>query len=98
MKKSELKQIIKECITEILSESNIDIDTNKLKDIEVDGINKSDYPDFVDAYVVSAAYPIVDNPKGPKDWRELTDVELDWLNNKYPEIAQEAARLQYVGG
>lgn len=95
MKKSEFKQLIKECIAEVLSESHINLDITKLKDIEVGNVDKSDYPDFVDAYVVSAVYPIVNNPKGPQDWRELTDIELDWLNNEYPEIAQDIARDNY---
>jgi len=74
-----------------IKENSVNIDVEKIKDIEVDGVDKRDYPDFVDAYVVSAIYPIVDNPKGPNDWRELTDAELRWLNSKYPEIAQEKA-------
>ncbi len=46
------------------------LDYTKIKDVEVDGIDTSDYPDFCDAYITSAAY------KG----REMTDEELDVLN------------------
>lgn len=41
-----------------------------LEDIQLDGINTRDYPDFCDAYISYATY------KG----RELTDSELDWVN------------------
>ena len=102
MKKSELKQIIKECIKEISSdtqgmneESSIDLDVSKIEDIEVDGVNRRDYPDFADAYVVRAVYPIVSKPVKPSDWRYLTKDELDWLNDTHPEIAQEKARSLY---
>lgn len=75
----------------------INLDVNKIEDVEVDGVDSSDYPDFSNAYVVSAVYPIVDNPKNPNDWRELTDEELDWLNDKHPEIAQGAAHEDMIG-
>lgn len=52
---------------------------NKLKieeldfsSIELDGIDTNDYPDFVDAFICNANY---------KNGTELTDVELDELNN-----------------
>jgi hypothetical protein len=66
-----------------LSES-MNLDVNKLEDIEVGGVDPSDYPDFVDAYIVSAT--IGD--------RQLTDQELDWLNSEHPEIVQRAALEQ----
>ena len=46
------------------------LDYTKIEDVEVDGIDTSDYPDFCDAYIASATY------KG----REMTDEELDTLN------------------
>lgn len=46
------------------------LDYTKIEDVEVDGIDTSDYPDFCDAYIASATY------KG----REMTDEELDALN------------------
>ena len=54
----------------------------RLTDIEVDGINKNDWPDFVDAYVSAAMV----------DGVELTHEQLDWVNGNYPELAQEEAR------
>lgn len=42
-----------------------------LDDIEIDGIDMKDYPDFCDAYISSATYKGV----------ELTDDQLDELND-----------------
>jgi hypothetical protein len=46
------------------------LDYSRIEDIEVDGIDTRDYPDFCDAFVASATY------KG----REMTDAELERLN------------------
>jgi len=46
------------------------LDYDQIKDIQVDGINFRDAPDFCDAYICSATY------KG----RDMTDEELDVLN------------------
>lgn len=43
----------------------------KLQNIEIEGIDTSDYPDFCDAYLVSAEY---------EDGTPLTDFELDELS------------------
>lgn len=48
----------------------ITIDYSRLCDVEVDGIDSNDYPDFCDAYICSANYPD----------RELTEDELEVLN------------------
>jgi len=53
-----------------------------LKDIVVEGATLHDHPDYADAYVSSASW---------SDGSELTDDELDKLNDKYPEISQENA-------
>ena len=71
----------------------IKLDTSKVIDVEIDGIDHSDAPDYCDAYVSNAGYiitkdefdvtPIELNPteyKG-KYFRDLTDTELDWLND-----------------
>ena len=49
----------------------IKLDYSKIDNIEVDGIDYADYPDFCDAYIASADY----------DGREMTDEELDILND-----------------
>lgn len=48
----------------------IKLDYAKISDVEVDGIDTSDYPDFCDAFISYAEY----------DGREMTDEELDTLN------------------
>lgn len=47
------------------------LDYSKIEDVQLDGINHRDYPDYVDAYIASASY----------DGREMTDAELDKLND-----------------
>ena len=48
----------------------MNLDYTKIEDVEVDGIDTSDYPDFCDAYIAAATY------KG----RAMTDQELGALN------------------
>lgn len=47
-----------------------DLDYTRITDVEVDGIDTRDYPDFSDAFIASAVY------KG----REMTEAELERLN------------------
>jgi hypothetical protein len=47
------------------------LDYSQIDDVEVDGIDARDCPDFCDAYIASATY------KG----REMTEEELDELND-----------------
>lgn len=53
------------------SQSDLGLDYSKIDDIEVDGIDGRDAPDFCDAYISSASY----------DGRDMTDDELDQLNS-----------------
>lgn len=46
------------------------MDYKLIDNIEVDGIDTTDYPDFCDAFISYAEY----------DGREMTDEELDELN------------------
>jgi hypothetical protein len=46
------------------------MDYKKIDNIEIDGIDTKDYPDFCDAYIVSADY----------DGVPMTDKQLDELN------------------
>ena len=48
----------------------INLDYARISDVEVEGIDTADYPDFCDAFIASADY----------DGREMTDEELDTLN------------------
>ena len=49
----------------------IKLDYSKIDNVEVDGVDYFDYPDFCDAYIASADY----------DGRKMTDEELDLLND-----------------
>ena len=49
----------------------MELDYTKISNVEVDGIDTSDYPDFCDSFIASATY----------DGRDMTDQELDTLNN-----------------
>lgn len=59
----------------------LNFDRKKLTDVCVENVDSRDYPDFVDCYIGSAYY----------DGMELTEPELEWLNDSHPEVAQEAA-------
>jgi hypothetical protein len=47
------------------------LDYKLIKDIEFDGINHNDYPDYCDAYIVRAEY----------NGEEMTENQLNELNN-----------------
>ena len=55
----------------------------KIDNIEIDGIDMHDYPDFVDAYILSADY----------DGKEMTEDQLDEINDDrdfvYSKIIQQ---------
>lgn len=48
-----------------------ELDYSKINNIEFDGVSHDDYPDYCDAYICYAEY----------DGREMTDEELDKLND-----------------
>lgn len=60
-----------------------------ITDIELDGIHSADAPDFADAFIASAWNLIADRP--------CTDLELDYIQNKYSETVHEMAYNQYFG-
>lgn len=51
-----------------------------INSIEIDDIDKRDYPDFTDAYISYAEYT---------DGKELNDNELEELQDEYPSILNE---------
>lgn len=64
------------------------IDIDNIEDIEVDGVDTKDYPDFSDAFFSYAIY---------KDTEiELTEDELEQLAEDYPEILTEMAFQHYI--
>ena len=57
----------------------MELELKEIDNIEIDGIDTKDYPDFCDAYITSADY------KG----KEMTEDELDCLNDEYGEFVHE---------
>lgn len=55
------------------------IDLNKVYDLEVDGIDTRDCPDFVDAYISDGSY----------ENRKLTESEMDWITEEHPDLVYE---------
>ena len=53
----------------------------EVTDVEVDGVDMKDYPDFVDAYIDSAKFV--------SSGKELTDVELEKLQEENSELFHE---------
>lgn len=55
------------------------LDFRKIDNMEFEGIDFSDYPDFVDAFLVSADY----------DGIEMTEEQIDYLNDEYRDFVNE---------
>ena len=73
MKINNFNDIMKKCFGDRLINvplEPIKMDYKKIGNIEVDGIDTKDYPDFCDAYISSADY----------DGVPMTDEQLDELN------------------
>jgi len=56
------------------------LNLSQIENMEFEGIDFSDYPDFVDAFLVSADI----------DGRELTEEEVDYLNDEHYEFVNES--------
>lgn len=75
----------------------MNIDLNKVVDVSFEGIDKNDAPKFSDAYILDASleiskeeYDACDESLNPgeykgKYYRDLTEDELDWLQNENPQ-------------
>jgi len=71
MKINNLNDIMKKCFGEkLIIVKSEKMDYKKINNIEVDGIDTKDYPDFCDAYIVSADY----------DSKPMTDDQLEEIN------------------
>ena len=57
----------------------MNLDLSKIEDIEFDGINHDDYPDYCDAFVTAATY------KG----RDLSEEELEWVGDEHGDWVYE---------
>ncbi|HEY5688555.1 MAG TPA: hypothetical protein VIS27_09655 [Yeosuana sp.] len=58
-----------------------EINLDLITDIEVDGVDTRDYPDFCDGYIASATWSDTLEP--------LTDDELDDLNQSHGQFVYE---------
>jgi hypothetical protein len=54
-----------------------------VENIEIDGVDTRDYPDFCDAFISSANLI--------STGRELTEEELEFLTDTYPSLVNELA-------
>ena len=59
---------------------------SEIDNIVFDGIDHKDYPDYCDAYIVSADYM----------GREMTDKEIEQLQDQYPEWVREQLDKQLI--
>lgn len=66
------------------------IDPRNVIIYDIQGIERSDYPDMSNSFVVEAYNTELD--------RELTELELDHFNDECSDVVQEHARLIAVGG
>ena len=62
----------------------IELNYTLIKDVQIDGIDHSDAPDYCDAYITSATY----------DGRDMTDDELDVLNQDSAYIYEKV--IDYI--
>lgn len=69
-----------EIFRESVKQDNMKLNLNKIDSIEVEGIDTRDYPDFCDAFISYAEI----------DGRELTDEELDYINDNCPDMVYDA--------
>lgn len=68
----------------------MNLDLNKITDIEFGGIDHSDYPDYCDAYISQA---FLGYPSGGT--RELTESELDLLNDNRDFVYEKLMEYLY---
>ena len=62
------------------------IDIKQVADMEIGDINYNDAPDFSDAFIEAASY----------QGREMTEEELEFLNEQHPDLAQELINGGYL--
>jgi hypothetical protein len=74
------------------------IDLKNVCDVQVEGIDHRDYPDFCDAFIAEAWLKIDGNNLTPDSvlangvwYRPLTEAELDYINEKCGDFVYEAA-------
>ena len=88
-------KLLSEAYTQIYKENlapkhpeHAKVDIKDTADLEVGGVDARDYPDFVDAYFTSG-YHTGEN-------RDLTEDELNYLSDNYPEELNREAHEHYM--
>lgn len=66
----------------------MELNGRRVVDVEVDDVDPTDYPDFCDAHFSYAVYE--------DTGEELTDEELEELNDSYPDVVNEMAYEYYI--
>ena len=69
------------------------IDITKVSNVRIEGIDTKDYPDFVDAYLVSGWYR-QDEGTDLQMTRYLTNHETEYINTHHTDKVQEWAMEQ----
>ena len=57
----------------------MELDLKKIDNMEFEGIDFADYPDFVDAFLVTADY----------NGKELTEEQIDYINDAHYDFVNE---------
>ena len=63
------------------------VNNRKVVDVEVDGVDPNDYPDFSDAYFSRAMFE--------DTGEELNELEMELLTQAYPDVLGEMAFEYY---
>jgi hypothetical protein len=66
----------------------LELNGRTVTDVEIDGVDPKDYPDFCDAYFSHAIYADTKEP--------LSDEELETLADQYPEIVNAMAYEHFI--
>jgi hypothetical protein len=105
MKKSELKQLIKEVVKEVYNSMSKPVSFNgkqvDTRSIKIDGVNRKDYPDFSDAYISAAKYidgtPLSDNDLAAFDNQNTKLVNQKIHDGQLYMQEGEEEKLRYKG-
>ena len=63
-----------------IGKGRFQFDLSKIDNVQVEGVDPRDHPDYSDAFIASADY----------NGRPMTDEELDYLNDEYQDFVYEA--------
>ena len=55
------------------------INLKKIKEVELEGINTNDWPDFSDAFITKAEY----------EGRDMTEKEIEHVNDNYTDFVHD---------